>query len=51
MYGNTFLLHMLDLSIETGCPGRLWSLPPWSYAEAVWTWFWTAGSRFCEYVQ
>jgi len=29
---------------DTGCPGRLWSLRPWRYSEALWAWSWAAGS-------
>lgn len=45
-----FTVHV-RLSIGTGCPERLWSLPPSSYAKAAWTWSWVAGSRICEIVQ
>jgi len=27
-------------SSDKCCPERLWSLPPWRYSKAIWTWFW-----------
>ena len=42
--GSTSLLRGW-LSPGTGCPERLWSLSPWRYWKAVWTWSWATGSR------
>ncbi|KAK4824309.1 hypothetical protein QYF61_013054 [Mycteria americana] len=28
------------LTVRVTCPGRLWSLHPWRYSEAIWTWSW-----------
>ena len=33
-------------SIGTGCPETLWSLHPWRYSKAVWTWSWVTGCRW-----
>ncbi|KAK4806772.1 hypothetical protein QYF61_005568 [Mycteria americana] len=38
--------HQWCLSTGTGCPERLWSLPPYRYSKVVWTWSWATGSRF-----
>lgn len=32
-------------STGTGCPERLWGLPPWRYSKA-WTWSWATCSRW-----
>lgn len=36
---NTFLLWMW-WNTRTDCPETLWSLHPWRYSQAVWTWAW-----------
>ena len=41
--GNTFSLWGW-WSTGTGCPGRLWSLHPWRYSKAIWTWSWAMRS-------
>lgn len=42
---NTFLLWG-ELSTGTGCPKRFWSLHPWRYSKANWTWSWAPCSRW-----
>jgi len=43
--GNTLLLWGW-LRIGTGCPRKLWGLHPRTYSEIIWTWSWTACSRW-----
>ncbi|KAK4826182.1 hypothetical protein QYF61_006044 [Mycteria americana] len=44
--GHTLKHRRFSLNTSTGCPGRLWSLHPWSYSKATWTWSWATSSRY-----
>ena len=35
---NTFFNCDGDQAPGTGCPEKLWSLPPWRYSKAIWGW-------------
>lgn len=46
--GNSLLCGWL--SNGTGCLERLWSLPPWRYSKATWTWSWPCLSQGLDQV-